>query len=452
MFENDETYGIKDNINNMPVPSDIDQYIINGIKKGKTRKRFDKIKRLCETTAAALLISFITLSRFSPGFAAYCSKVPGLQYIIKLVNYDKGVKAIVKNNFIQHIGLSDEHEKLVFSVNDIIIDNTKAFIFYSVEDKGNHRFIGIDEASFKDKAGNIIPACINYSTMGKDMSKEKKIDGEIELNYDERVLIPENIYMNVKLEESDNNDNRSAVKLPSEWNIIIPVDVKKFEGMKKTYILNKKVTIENQNILFKKVTIMPTQIAVEVECDKNNTKKILHFDDIKIEDEKGETYGSIENGVTGTFKDEYSQVLYFQSNYFTNPEELYITGSSIRALDKDKLTAILDIKNKKLLKSPDDKLQLSSISNYNGNINVTFNLKKDKNLDSKHYYFVFKHPITDSNGKEIKGTIGSTNGEDEGTNTIILSFPSSSKFKNPLYLTIEDYPSRINGCFKVKIK
>ena len=452
MFENDETYGIKENINDIPVPPDIDQYIINGIKKGKSRKRFDKIKRLCETTAAALLISFITLSRFSPGFAAYCSKVPGLQYIVRLVNYDKGVKAIVKNNFIQHIGLSDEHEKLVFTVNDIIIDNTKAFIFYSVEDKGSHRFIGIDEASFKDKAGNIIPACVNYSTMGKDMSKEKKIDGEVELNYDERVLIPENIYMNVKLEESENNDDRSAVKLPSEWKIIIPVDIKKFEGMQKTYVLNKKVTIENQNILFKKVTITPTQIAVEIEYDKNNTKKILHFDDMKIEDEKGETYGSIENGVTGTLKNENSEVLYFQSNYFTNPEELYITGSSIRALDKEKLTAVLDIKNKKLLKSPDSKLQLSSISNYNGNINVTFNLKKDKILDSKYFYFVFNQSITDSNGKEIKGTIGSTNGEDEGRTTIILSIPSSCKFKNPLYLTIEDYPARINENFKIKIK
>lgn len=452
MFENGEIYEIKDNINKIPVPPDIDQYIINGIKRGKTRKKYDKIKRICETTAAALFILFIALSRFSPGFAAYCSKVPGLQYIIRLVNYDKGVKAIVQNDFIQHIGLSDEHEKLVFTVNDIIIDNTKAFVFYSIEDKGSHRFIGLDEASFKDKSGNIIPACINYSTMCVDISKEKKVDGEIELNYDETVKIPENIYMSIKLQESENNDNRPAVKLPSEWKIIIPVDIKKFEGMQITYILNKKVTIENQNILFKKVTIIPTQIAVEIEYDKNNTKKILHFDDIKIEDEKGETYGSITNGVTGTLKNEYSEVLYFQSNYFTNPKDIYITGSSIRALDKDKLTAVLDIKNKKLLKSPDDKLQLSSISNYNGNINVTFSLKKDKILDSKYYYFVFKHTIIDINGKEIKDTIGSSNGKDEGRTTIILSFPSSSKFKNPLYLTIEDYPTRINGYFKVKIK
>lgn len=41
---------------------------------------------------------------------------------------------------------------------------------------------------------------------------------------------------------------------------------------------------------------------------------------------------------------------------------------------------------------------------------------------------------------------------DDPNQNIGYNITSESTFKNPIYLTIVDYPSRIKGDFKVKIK
>jgi hypothetical protein len=454
--EEKELIELRERINNTPKPDTIDEYIKNGIRLAQLKKKKTRVRIF---TNVAALVTFVILSAFiriSPVFASYVSKVPGLQYLVNLINFDKGVRDAVDNNFIQHINISQEHEGLVFTLKDIIIDNSKAIMFYSIENKTNHKFVDIAEINLKDKNGKEVLSCYSTSNFNQNISEQKELVGKSEFNFsDEYTIIPDVLFIDIKLEDEDTNEAISYDKrkiLASTWKFNIPIDKKKLESMKKIYTLNQSIEIEGQKILFKTVTITPTRIAAEIEYDKDNSKKVLRYDDISIINEKGEKWATISNGISGTRKDDNHETLFFQSNYFTNPKELYIKGNSIKALYKDKLKVLVDVDKKVLLKAPDHKLTLKSVSNSKGKPSFEFQLLKDNILDKDRGYFIFQNDFEDSNGK-VFDTINSRSTSSDGTyQYIYYAITSDIKFKNPIYLTIEDYPSRIKGDFKVKIK
>jgi hypothetical protein len=456
--EETELIELKEKINNTPKPDCIDEYIKNGIRLAQTKKKKTKAKRLANV---AVLVVFLILSasiRISPVFASYISKVPGLQYLVTLINFDKGIKDAVDNDFIQSINMSQEHEGLVFTIKDMIIDNSKAILFYSIENKANHKFVNIAEIKLKDKNGKDVIACSTMDLfVNQDISKQKELVGKVEFSFNnEETILPDTLFIEVLLEDEDINDapisHDKRNILASTWKFNTPIDKEKFETMKKIYTLNEKIEVEGQKILFKTVTITPTLIAAEIEYDNNNSKKILGYDDITFINEKGEKWATISSGVSGSRKDENHETLFFQSNYFTSPKELYIKGSSIKALDKDKLKVIVDIDKKLLLNPPDDKLTLKSVTDINGEISLQFGLLKDEILDKDRGYSVFQSIFKDSDGNMFDNNSLSVMLTGNNKQGIVYTIPSKSKYKNPIYLTIDSYPSRIKGDFKVKIK
>ncbi|GAA0720990.1 hypothetical protein GCM10008905_10850 [Clostridium malenominatum] len=454
MFEREEKelMELGEKINNTTKPDSIDEYIKKGIEEGQMKKKRMRAKKLANIVA---FVTLITSIRVSPAIAVVLSKVPGLEYIVNLINYDKGIKDIVDNNFVQPINLSEEHEDLVFSIKDIIIDSSKCIVFYSIENKGNHRFVNLNEMKFTDELGEGLKAAITWgSFIDKDMNIEKKLEGKVELNFGEETIIPDKLFIAVTLRESDEgNDSRDKQKiLSSIWKFEIPVDKEKFEEMHKVYDINEKFEIEGQKISFKTLTITPTRIALEVEYDKNNSKKILGFDDLAILNEKGEEWARISNGVIGSSKDDYNETLYFQSNYFANPKELHIKGSSIRAVDKDKLEVIVDMDKNELIKAPDHRLTLKSISKGNEEITLEFSLITDKIMDEKHAYNVFSHEFKDGSGKVYNNKSSGTHAGESNEQGILYHISSEIKYKNPIYLKVYNYPERIKGEFDIKVK
>ena len=460
MFDNEEKQLMEfsEKLNNTSKPDCIDDYIKRGINLGQVKKKRIKIRIYSNVAALIIFVLFSASIRVSPVFASYISKVPGLQYLVNLINYDKGIKDAVENNFIQNVNMSQEHEGLVFTIKDIIIDKSRAILFYSIQNKTNHKLVNIAEINLKDENGkNVIASSGIDLFVNENMMEQKELLGKVNFNFiDNETIIPDRLFIDVKLQDEVTNEIISRDKrkiLISTWKFNIPIDKEKLKNMKVVYNLNQIIKIDGQKIFFKTVTITPTQISVEIEYDKSNSKKILGYDDIEIVNEEGEKWGTIMNGISGTRKDDDHQTLFFQSNYFTNPKELYIKGSSIKSLDKDKLKVIVDVDKKVLLKAPDDKLTLKSVTTIKGKTSLEFELLKDKILDKDKGYFVFLSDFEDSDGNIIHNKVGGSthlNGTDRQYIEYIIT--NDSKFKNPISLTISDYPTRIKGDFKVKIK
>ena len=128
----------------------------------------------------------------------------------------------------------------------------------------------------------------------------------------------------------------------------IPFEVDKVKMPTTRYPLDKTVLIEGQKIIIKQIEISPLKVAIHVSVDPANTKEIFGFEDLRFVDEKGETWTSINNGITRSgARDDDVNIYYLQSNYFEEPKELYLQFNKLMAMDKNEAFLIIDTEMKR---------------------------------------------------------------------------------------------------------
>ncbi|MCT8139460.1 hypothetical protein H1D32_18170 [Anaerobacillus sp. CMMVII] len=135
------------------------------------------------------------------------------------------------------------------------------------------------------------------------------------------------------------------------WEISFPIDHRKFVGLKKEFKLNESVVFAGQQLTFKNVTIYPTRVEVDDEFAEENTMKITNFEDLKIVNEKGESWTGTTGAIATHFSDNHWK-LFLGSNYFHEGNELYLQATSIRALPKNEVEVVVDLQNKTIIKGP----------------------------------------------------------------------------------------------------
>lgn len=439
-----------------PVPLELDEYIQRGLMRGVKVQKSRRFRRWGAMAACFILAVFITSARVSPAIAEALHQIPGLGYIVELINFDKGLQAAVENDYIVPLGISDEHEGIVFTVDGMIVDEGSLVIFYTIDCSGADSPVELGGVElFDDKGEPVRQVVLSYSSMASaDENKENQAHSQINVNFTEMTVIPPAISLKVKLRNSDQESPaKSFTELPSVWKVVLPVNKDVFAGMKKVYEVNQNVVIEGQKITFEKLTIYPTRMALSVAYDPANSKKIFAFDDLTLVNEQGEEWGRIANGMTGSRQGENHETLFFQSNYFTEPQRLYLRGKSIRALDKDKTRLVVDLDQKKILESPPG-LKLDQVTDNpeEKTINIYFSLKIDPDLDKNHGYSLLSFEFTDKDGDSYgmeRESCSVLPGYDQ---TSSVSLSSDQNYQSPLTFQIQDYPSRIKGEFDIPIK
>ncbi|WP_219837220.1 DUF4179 domain-containing protein [Paenibacillus sp. R14(2021)] len=431
---------MKSHIEQIAVPSEIEERIRSGIRIGRQRRRSRWMAKMASYTAVLLFLVSVASVRFSPVVAAYVGDIPGLRSLVELINYDKGLQLALENDFMQQVGRFEEHDGIKLTIDGILADESRVVVFYTLKNMNGQRgIVNLQDVKLINKQNTSI--LYGASDFKEDWISKQ---GTIDLNFKEGTAVPDVLSLQMKVgKDHDTASKRKA------WSFDIPVDKTKFEGRRETYALNKTVTVEGQRITFGQMTVYPTRIGIEVVYDPNNTKKLFYFDNLRIEDEHGETFGTISNGISGSIVSENRQLLYIQSNYFRKPSKLYLRASSIRALDKAKLEVKVDLANKKLLARPDDRLTLQDIgtSAENGQRILVFGLKREDPMDNKNRQFsIFDSTYADASGHRFESNrTGSTGDEYQ-------YFIKNTSYTNPLTLSITDYPSRIYGDINVRVK
>ncbi len=172
--------------------------------------------------------------------------------------------------------------------------------------------------------------------------------------------------------------------------------------------------------------------------------------------EKGEEWGRITNGVTGSKLDENHEVLFFQSNYFTQPRKLFLRSKSIRALNKEDTRVTLDLKREIILEGPPNLVLDKVIKNPSGeDTKLHFLLKTDPVYDQKHGFSIVSHEFIDARGNSFNiKSLGTSIHSDTPRydQTLIITLPDNQSYHSPITFQIQDFPSRISGKFMIQIK
>lgn len=102
------------------------------------------------------------------------------------------------------------------------------------------------------------------------------------------------------------------------------------------------------------------------------------------------------NGVTASRTSDHEQTIFMQSNYFHDPEELYLVLERMQAVDRGKGKIIIDMEKERIMQQSDGK-KLRNVQ-IDGDT-----LKAELHTEEEFHYSIFS-TIIGANGKEINST------------------------------------------------
>ncbi|WP_226642402.1 DUF4179 domain-containing protein [Mesobacillus subterraneus] len=434
-------------LENIEIPElQLDGAIAAGISKGKRKRRKNLFFIRTFASAAILIFVFTALLRTSETFATYVTAIPGMEKIVELVRYDKGLTAAVENDFAQKIGVADEHDGLKVTLDSVIVDEQMMVMFYKIDSSGGHKEISVENLRLTDSAGNNLEETV--SSFGGSVEDAQNNEELLQARYEfYGTKLPENLQLSIELAEGRTEDGQPLANLDDTWVLPFSIDKEAFKNKKEVFELNETVEFEGQKITIEKVSIYPTRIGVTAHFDEQNTKHVFGFEDLRLVDETGEEWAATNNGTIISHSEKNTKEFYLQSNYFKKPKELYLRFNSVRALDKKELDIIVDPDKLEIVKAPSDG-RLLKVSREEDQLMLTF----QRNSKDGHTNISFEQAV-DSNGDEIgDGSASFRWSTNELPVDILIPYFGEGAALGPITLKLNDYPATIKGEANIKLK
>lgn len=432
---------------NTSAPNTVEEAIRRGMTRAKAegrRARRAKTWLRLSASAAAVFLFFIILSiRVSPDFASAVSRLPGMEKIVELIAYDRGLVAAVDHDYYQPIGVSDTHDGLTLTIDGVIRDEGRIVLFYTITDQDGVTGARLAKPEFRLPDGSYLEGGLSYSSVYPNV--EAAPAGMYSSQMDVWISgeeLPDQFTLEAKLETGN-------IMLSPTWEI--PMQLRPFSKEDlRTYPLDRTVTIEGQKIHFRNVTVYPTRIAVEVEFDEANSKEVFSFIDLTLIGDNGERF--ISNGSNGFGN---RQTIYFVGSSFTIPNSFRITGSMARAVDKNKMELVLDTERNEILQAPDEKVKIGYVEKGNSIdewLTITLVLSGILAEDNMHYGLIVSE-FNDASGEtyQMREFRQTSTGGISGEQQITFYIPDQT-YEQPLTFHIDNYPEYIYEPFEIWVR
>jgi hypothetical protein len=328
------------------IPDELDSVIDRAIES-VIKKKIKWYKPMAAVVASLLVL--VLCINVSPVFASYVERIPGFERLVKIVRFDKGLKQAVDNGFAQKIDKSSESEGVIFTVNDIILDQKNIILTYDLKTKDLYNNLTLEEFKLK----NIITGqrITNYSHEPIYDEQYSKVNGGIiRIQYDnDKNSIPKQLVIEVTSISglSKDDDGKQRKTISGTWNISFNINKEKLkEATPKNLLLeNKIVVVDDMKFTIDAVNAYATNMDVHITLDSNNPYKFVDFKNIYMEDEEGTKYrfkGS-------SYESQYEYTFHFISNYYATSKHLQLKCDGIYIMPKEKQYIEVDLRNKKII-------------------------------------------------------------------------------------------------------
>ncbi|GAE26663.1 hypothetical protein JCM9140_2747 [Halalkalibacter wakoensis JCM 9140] len=301
-----ELYQISNKLNQVELPSKLNETIRAGMWQAQKERRVRKRRIWSSVAVSFFLLVFFTTVRASPTFANYISGLPGGTWLVELVHSDKGLQQAIEQNYATAVGVSDEHAGLKLTIEGYTADEARIVLFYSLENKKGYSYASMQDLTLKP---NEFLAGMSYGEPHDEIANEKMVYGKIDINIHDIDKLPEEL----TLATTFMLELPTTGKVTNEdvWEVKIPFEKESFLGLKEEYSFSETVDFAGQNITFSDAVIYPTQMSIEFKEDKENALKILSLEELAIENEKGERWEATTNGVISHNHNEWEKTLSF---------------------------------------------------------------------------------------------------------------------------------------------
>ncbi|QLG42096.1 DUF4179 domain-containing protein [Paenibacillus sp. E222] len=402
------------------------QAVQAGIRQA-ARKRKSRLRWVMSSiSAAAIILVFTGCIRISPAFASFVEQLPGMEGIVSMIRQDKGLMMAIDQSLLQKVGVTDEHDGASLTVEGIITDESRMVIFYTMKgmkdlEKGRY------DIDLLDRDGKKLPVAFSYFSP-TPASESGIYEDKIDVSFAES-LPPQELTVVFKEQGKEPNN---------KWKVTFPVDRSLTKGMKKIIPVNQTMTVDGQRIQVKQAVLYPTRLVLDIEYDRNNTKKIFGIRDLQLVDEQGRAWRTDSSSISGS-----GSSVFFESMYFSAPKKLTLQGSGLSAVDKDELVISIDPSSGEIQGGPSSLKFLKSTAQ-GKNLILEFSIANAQNATSG---------LSFTNIKDNKGNPFEINevGWSPSVFEARVVIKNGAAAKGNLTMEIDSYPDQIRAPFSIEI-
>ncbi|WP_315794936.1 DUF4179 domain-containing protein [Paenibacillus sp. BIC5C1] len=411
----------------MPVPDAAAYQAVQAGIRQAARKRKSRLRwYMSSISAAAIILVFTGCIRVSPAFASFVEQLPGMEGIVSMIRQDKGLMMAIDQSLLQKVGVTDEHDGASMTVDSIITDESRMVIFYTMKGMKDPEK-GMYDIDLLDRDGKKLPVAFSYSSP-QPASELGIYEDKIDVSFTES-LPPQELTVVFKERGKESNN---------KWKVTFPVDRSLTKGMKKIIPVNQTMTVDGQRIHVKQAVLYPTRLVLDIEYDRNNTKKIFGIRDLQLVDEQGRAWRTDSSSISGS-----GSSVFFESMYFSTPKKLTLQGSGLSAVDKDKLVISIDPSSGEIQGGPSS-LKFLQSTVQSKNLILEFSIADAQNATSG---------LSFTNIEDSKGNPFDINevGWSPSVFEARVVIKNGAAAKGNLTMEIDSYPDQIRAPFSIEI-
>ncbi|MNB66750.1 hypothetical protein D3C75_132290 [compost metagenome] len=343
---------------------------------------------------------------------------------------------------------SEEKNGYRFKVDAVIADQRGMFVLYTTENENDQKaqiagFVLKDQGTGK----SIYASYTSWGDMENGKGRARHI---IQVTWDRAVQkIPASVTATLTMtENSPEALTSSSMKYRTELVTSFRLDGSGAVQEGEDIPLNSSMVIGGQEIYLSKAYIGPTGIYVDYDYKDSNSMKIFGLISPVILSEKdGEatelaswlSYGG--DIVTGTM------VFGYDNGNERGPLTLTVDG--IQALDKGRLSLVVDTEKKEILKAPDSKLKFSEVPAAKGQMVLSYSEPGTSGGNNPWYSLSLDGDYMDGKGEKHKldsshSEVSHREDADGRTADYYINLGAPSEdLPQPLTFTLDSYPSPV---------
>jgi hypothetical protein len=377
--------------------------IRNGIREGKRRelkRRWMTYSIGAVATAIAAVIFFtltpmkepVTNITYTALQTTPLSESIDLEHFREASSYDLGIDDVLNQKLVKQLNLGVEKDGIKVDVAGTFSDGRKAYVLYSVQNNTNHEVMPIvDSLAFGDvKTPSMKAQIINISSSSKVYTKDKGYF--VYSTY----LVPDASYisqatLSFKIWDTSENIYQNHFKFT------IPLEPNQLEDQERIYYPENKLTVDGQKINITKLQFTPLYTYVDIEYDTNNNQQIFKLLDPVLIGEKGKQREK-KHFLYSRFEDDNKGTLVFQSNNFDQMDKTSLKVAGISALPKNKMNISIDLKEKKIIETPDKYLQIVEPESSAADWEILLHFKRNHPMAVESFGIWLEESYTDAEG------------------------------------------------------
>lgn len=363
------------------------------------RKRVRHLVAAPLTSAAAVALAFIMLVNVSMPFAMACGRLPFLRELAAAVAYSPSLSAAVKNEYVQPMELEQTEHEITMRIEYLIVDQKQLNIFYTLSSPIYTAMDASPEIALLDgtamesysiSSGGMYEnddlRCFSLDLVQGDMPEGIRLVARVHDNGAHVSQEP------VRAEEEE----YAAPRAISEFTFELRFDPN-FTSKGEIITLNEDFILDGMHLRVTTIEIYPSHIRLNLQDDASNTawlKSLTYY----VENEKGEMFGSISNGITATGSTDspFMASHRLESSFFSQSRSLTLHITDAEWLSKDMEQIEVDLLAQTASSLPQG-VALVSTNCVNGTWELVFSGKEQREHAS---YQLFSHSYYGEQGEE----------------------------------------------------